>query len=85
MPADVLEFQMRIAVREATDLAFVPPPFRKFAAPSPDMSARRSYLAAAFNARPFGMPAAAELVRPCGVRTARRIRQSRLLADRRRA
>ena len=34
VPADVLEFQMRIAVREATDLAFVPPAFRKFAAPS---------------------------------------------------
>jgi SpoVK/Ycf46/Vps4 family AAA+-type ATPase len=35
VPADVLEFQMRIAVREATDLAFVPAPFRKFAATSP--------------------------------------------------
>jgi hypothetical protein len=35
VPADVLEFQMRIAVREATDLAFVPAPFRKFAAASP--------------------------------------------------
>jgi hypothetical protein len=35
VPADVLEFQMRIAIREATDLAFVPPSFRKFAAPSP--------------------------------------------------
>jgi hypothetical protein len=35
VPADVLEFQMRIAVREATDLAFVPPPFRKFAVSSP--------------------------------------------------
>jgi hypothetical protein len=33
VPADVLEFQMRIAVREATDLAFVPPPFRGLAAP----------------------------------------------------
>lgn len=32
VPADVLEFQMRIAVREATDLAFVPEPFRKLAA-----------------------------------------------------
>lgn len=31
VPADVLEFQMRIAIREATDLAFVPAPFRKFA------------------------------------------------------
>jgi hypothetical protein len=28
VPADVLEFQMRIAIREATDLAFVPPQFR---------------------------------------------------------
>ena len=27
VPADVLEFQMRIAIREATDLAFVPPRF----------------------------------------------------------
>lgn len=35
VPADVLEFQMRIAIREATDLAFVPPAFRKFAAASP--------------------------------------------------
>ena len=35
VPADVLEFQMRIAAREATDLAFVPEPFRKFAAASP--------------------------------------------------
>lgn len=32
VPADVLEFQMRIAIREATDLAFVPPAFRHFAA-----------------------------------------------------
>jgi hypothetical protein len=31
VPADVLEFQMRIAVREATDLNFVPPAFRKLA------------------------------------------------------
>jgi hypothetical protein len=31
VPADVLEFQMRIAIREATDLAFVPPPFRALA------------------------------------------------------
>ncbi len=31
VPADVLEFQMRIAIREATDLAFVPAPFRHFA------------------------------------------------------
>jgi hypothetical protein len=34
VPADVLEFQMRIAIREATDLAFVPPAFRGLAAPS---------------------------------------------------
>ena len=33
VPADVLEFQMRIAIREATDLAFVPPAFRKYAQP----------------------------------------------------
>jgi len=31
VPADVLEFQMRIAVREATDLNFVPPAFRGLA------------------------------------------------------
>jgi hypothetical protein len=31
VPADVLEFQMRIAIREATDLGFVPPAFRKLA------------------------------------------------------
>jgi len=36
VPADVLEFQMRIAIREATDLAFVPPAFHKYAAqPAP--------------------------------------------------
>ena len=29
VPADVLEFQMRIAIREATDLNFVPPAFRE--------------------------------------------------------
>ena len=34
VPADVLEFQMRIAIREATDLAFVPPAFRHFASPA---------------------------------------------------
>jgi hypothetical protein len=28
VPADVLDFQMRIAIREATDLNFVPPAFR---------------------------------------------------------
>jgi len=33
VPADVLELQMRLAVREATDLAFVPPAFRGLAAP----------------------------------------------------
>ena len=33
VPADVMEFQMRIAVREATDLAFVPPSLRHFADP----------------------------------------------------
>lgn len=31
VPADVLEFQMRIAVREATDLSFVPSAFRSLA------------------------------------------------------
>jgi hypothetical protein len=31
VPADVLEFQMRIAIREATDLGFVPPLFREMA------------------------------------------------------
>lgn len=34
VPADVMEFQMRIAVREATDLAFVPPSLRHFADPN---------------------------------------------------
>jgi len=32
VPADVLDFQMRIAIREATDLNFVPPAFRALAA-----------------------------------------------------
>ena len=32
VPADVLELQMRLAVREATDLAFVPPALRHLAA-----------------------------------------------------
>jgi len=32
VPADVLDFQMRIAIREATDLGFVPPAFRGMAA-----------------------------------------------------
>ena len=31
VPADVLELQMRLAVREATDLAFVPPALRQLA------------------------------------------------------
>jgi hypothetical protein len=31
VPMDVLEFQMRIAIREATDLAFVPAAFQKYA------------------------------------------------------
>jgi hypothetical protein len=31
VPADVLEFQMRLAIREATDLAFVPESLRKLA------------------------------------------------------
>lgn len=33
VPPDVLEFQMRLAVREATDLAFVAPAFRHLAGP----------------------------------------------------
>jgi hypothetical protein len=33
VPADVLAFQMRIAIREATDLAFVPPQFRSLVEP----------------------------------------------------
>ena len=35
VPADVLEFQMRIAIREATDLNFVPPAFRAMARQTP--------------------------------------------------
>jgi hypothetical protein len=31
VPADVLDFRMRIAIREATDLTFVPPAFREMA------------------------------------------------------
>jgi hypothetical protein len=31
VPADVLDFQMRLAIREATDLGFVPPAFRSMA------------------------------------------------------
>jgi hypothetical protein len=34
VPSDVLEFQMRISIREATDLAFVPPAFHKYAEPN---------------------------------------------------
>ncbi|MDF3020747.1 MAG: hypothetical protein K0Q92_2050 [Steroidobacteraceae bacterium] len=34
VPADVLDFQMRIAIREATDLSFVPPAFRDMASSS---------------------------------------------------
>lgn len=33
VPADVMDFQMRLAIREATDLAFVPPAFRALADP----------------------------------------------------
>jgi hypothetical protein len=54
VPADVLDFQMRIAIREATDLGFVPPrsvPWR-----FNSMSEKPSYLLAAFNAKPLGMP-----------------------------
>ena len=35
VPADVLDFQMRIAAREATDLAFLPEPFRHYATAAP--------------------------------------------------
>jgi len=35
VPSDVLAFQMQIAIREATDIAFVPPAFQKFAGPAP--------------------------------------------------
>jgi hypothetical protein len=35
VPPDVLEFQMRIAIREATDLAFVPESLRHLAEPAP--------------------------------------------------
>jgi SpoVK/Ycf46/Vps4 family AAA+-type ATPase len=34
VPPDLLDFQMRIAVREATDLGFVPPAFRALASPT---------------------------------------------------
>ena len=33
VPPDIMEFQMRLAVREATDLAFVAPAFRHLAGP----------------------------------------------------
>lgn len=36
VPPDVMEFQMRIAIREATDLAFVPPQFRTLAEQPPN-------------------------------------------------
>jgi ATPase family associated with various cellular activities (AAA) len=36
VPSDVMEFQMRIAAREATDVSFIPPAFRKFAASPPE-------------------------------------------------
>jgi hypothetical protein len=35
VPADVMEFQMRLAIREATDLSFVPETLRHFAADAP--------------------------------------------------
>jgi SpoVK/Ycf46/Vps4 family AAA+-type ATPase len=34
VPPDVMEFQMRLAVRETTDLAFVAPAFRHLAGPA---------------------------------------------------
>jgi hypothetical protein len=33
VPPDVMELQMRLAIREATDLAFVPEPFRRLIGP----------------------------------------------------
>jgi hypothetical protein len=33
VPPDIMEFQMRLAVREATDLGFVAPAFRHLAGP----------------------------------------------------
>ena len=42
VPADVLEFQMRIAIREATDLAFVPRGIPQVRCANPDdMSGKR--------------------------------------------
>ena len=35
VPQDVLDFQMRLAVREATDLSFVPEALRHFATDAP--------------------------------------------------
>ena len=35
VPQDVLDNQMRLAVREATDLSFVPESLRRFAAAAP--------------------------------------------------
>jgi hypothetical protein len=35
VPADVMEFQMRLAIREATDLSFVPETLRHLAADAP--------------------------------------------------
>ena len=59
-PKTCCEFQMRLAVREATDLSFVPESLRHLAGDDPLAPAMSreplSYLAAAFNARPFGMP-----------------------------
>ena len=78
MPADVLEFQMRIAIREATDLAFVPPAFRKYARAArarherPTLLSRRRVQRA-----PVRHAGPAELVRRRRVRAARRVRQSR--------
>jgi hypothetical protein len=36
VPPAVMEFQMRLAIREASDLAFVPPEFRHLAAADAD-------------------------------------------------
>ncbi len=40
VPPDVMEFQMRLAVREATDLAFVAPAFRHLASPDAGQAGR---------------------------------------------
>ena len=75
VPDDVLEFQMRLAVREATDLSFVPPAFR-----NTPRSPRRHERPALLPRR--GLQRAtlrhadpAELVRRRGVRAARRVRE----------